>query len=296
MIRQSWKLFKRAFSENKKNYKYLLVILVLEGLIITGLYHLNKQYGFLYQGIQDYNHDLIWKSIITFASIAGVLVFVGGYATFFLNKLAFGIRDGLTQHYTKYIEYFKHIENVEQRIQEDVRNFGRLSVDFWITVLKASVKLPLFLGVIITLTSWYVGVIILIAVVLGTYLTKLLSLKLVKLQAAQETNEANFRKSIGTTDLYQKWLSIKHLFSQINVQLKKLTFLQSGLSQAFVLLPFIILLPLYISKAVTMGAFFQSVNALSKVIDSLTVLIDNRQLIADMVTCLTRMETLECTK
>jgi len=258
------------------------------------LYNLNSQYGLLYQGIQDYNKDLIWRSVDIFAAIAGLLVLITGYATYFSNKLAFGIREGLTDFYTRSIDsYF--VPNLEQRVQEDLKKFGEYSVDFWLTILKAIVKLPLFLSVIITLTSWYIGLTIIFAVVMGTWLTKVISTKLVKLQIVQESNEANFRSAIrGHHNILTRWVRIKAYFLDINKQIKKLTFLQSGLGQIFVLLPFIILLPLYIAKTISMGAFFQSVNALSKVIDSLTVIIDNRQLIVNIQTVIGRMEVLKC--
>ena len=294
MFKQSLGLFKRAFANNKKNYKYLIVTLILEALAITLLYNLNSQYGFLYQGIQEYNKNLIWRSIGIFAGLALALVGVSGYATYYANKLAFGVRGGLTLFYTANLTNYNNIPNIEQRIQEDLKNFGERSVEFWLTVLKAIVKLPLFLSVIITLTSWYVGVIILSAVIIGTYLTKVLANKLIELQSKQETNEANFRVSLANKiDFVMDWFKIRNMFEKINKQIKKLNFLQSGLGQTFVLLPFIILIPLYISKTITMGAFFQSVNALSKVIDSLIVLIDNRQLMANIATCLKRMESLK---
>jgi ABC-type uncharacterized transport system fused permease/ATPase subunit len=294
MVRQSFKLFKIAFSYNKVCWKYLIITLILEGIAIFGLYHLNTQYGSLYQGIQEYNTNLIWKSIGIFSAIAGGLVIVGGFTTYFSNYLAFQIRQGLTSFYTIDLVKLKTIENIEQRIQEDLRNFGRFSVDFWLSILKAVIKLPLFLSVIVSLTSWHVGLIVLGAVVLGTYLTKIVTTKLVTLQVTQESNEANFRKAIAIRiNYFAQWLRIRELFHTINKQIKKLTFLQAGLGQTFVLLPFILLIPLYIAKTITMGAFFQSVNALSKVIDSLTILIDQRQLIADIATTLKRMEQLD---
>ncbi len=270
-----------------------MITLILEAISIALLYNLNSQYGFLYQGIQDYNNHLIWKSIIIFASIALILVFINGYVSYFTNKLAFTIREGLTDYFLEKLPTKITVENIEQRIQEDLRNFGQLSCDFWLSLLKAVVKLPLFLSVIVTLTHWDVGVIILVAVLVGTFLTKLIAKKLIDLQVIQETNEANFRKAVATQEEFTaKWFKIKFLFITINKQLKKLNFLQSGLGQSFVLLPFIVLIPLYLTKQITMGAFFQSVNALSKVIDSLTILIDNRQLLANIQTCLKRMETL----
>lgn len=295
MLKQSLTLFKRAFNECKTAKINLILVLILEALSITGLYFLNKQYGLIYQGIQDYNIPMIWKGVGLFSAIAGLLVVVGGVLTYYTNKLAFDIRTGLTVYYFNQFLKLHSYQNIEQRIQEDLKNFGERSCEFWLAVLRSAVKLPIFMGVIITLTQWWVGVVILIAVVLGTLATKLLAKKVIELQAEQETNEANFRLEIPKNRRFAMMIfdQITTMFNAINKQVKKLSFLQYGLGQTFVLLPFIILLPLYISKAVTMGGFMQSVNALSKVIDSLTVLIDNRMMIVNISTCLKRLEKLD---
>lgn len=294
MFTQSFNLFKTAFKYEKSNKRNLIITVFLEVLAITLLYFLNQKYGTLYEGIQTYNTHLIWRSILEFAGIAGVLVVIGGFITFFTNKLAFSLREGLTAYFHNQLSELRRVENVEQRIQEDLRNFGQKSCELWFAVFRSAIKLPLFLGVIVTLTHWWVGFVILIAVVGGTVATKLLAKKLIDLQATQESNEATFRKNLieGKGHLTQFQLITKY-FHLINTQIKKLSFLQSGLGQTFVLLPMILLLPLYIAQTINMGVLMQSANALGKVIDSLTVLIDNRGLIVNISTCLKRMETLK---
>ncbi len=294
MFKQSLKLFKLALKDSRTLKKNLVIVLAFEAISILGLYFLNKQYGFIYQGIQDYNIPLIWKGIGYFSAIAGGLVVVNGLVTYYTNKLAFDIRSGLTVHFLQKLSKYSHIDNLEQRVQEDLRNFGEKSCEFWFAVLRSAVKLPIFLGVIIMLTKWWVGTIILIAVILGTWLTKWMASSLIGLQAHQESNEAAFRTEIKSRrDFQGGFIRIHSTFLKINKQIKKLSFLQNGLGQMFVLFPFVILMPMYIAKAMTMGSFMQAVNALGKVIDSLTVLIDNRQLIVNISTCLKRMEVLE---
>jgi hypothetical protein len=95
--------------------------------------------------------------------------------------------------------------------------------------------------------------------------------------------------SLFTSDVF-RYLSVRDKFDEVNKAFKYLSFTQSGLSQVFVLLPFILLMPLYISKTITMGAFFQSVNALGKIVDSLSVIIDNRTLLVNIETCLLRIK------
>lgn len=281
------KLLKLAFYSEDSAKRYLIILLLLEVISVLLLFKLNSVYGELYQGIQVYNKATIWHSIAKFSGLAGILVGIGAYAGVYANLLAFSIREGLT----KYVLGFdlRIPEPKGQRIQEDLKKFGELITELGLALLRAGLKLPIFLAVVVSLTHWYTGAILLIATIGGTYLTKLVGNKLVRLQAIQETNEADFRSKPTIT----MFLPVKLKFMQINKKLKLLLLTQSGLDQVFVLLPFMLLMPLYIAKTITMGAFFQSVNALGKVIESLLVLIDNRQVLVNIQSVLLRLEFLQ---
>lgn len=287
MIKQSFKLFKLAYQANKKHVLTNTLLAVgLEILAVVGLFYLNKVRGGLYDGIQNYDTAKIWLSIGYFCAIAVVLVGVNGYLGYFINRLSFAIRTGLTIRELKYVGGHPGIENYNQRVQEDFRKFGDSFCELWNSILKAVFRLPVFIGVIMLLTKWYIGLIVVVAVVLGTVITRLAARRLVTDQSRQEHHEAEFRKQLRIIEyarIQGQFLVINHLF-------KRLSFIQSGLGQVFVLLPFILLMPLYISKAIAMGAFFQSVDALGKIIDSLTVLIDSRQTIVNIETCLYRLK------
>lgn len=292
MLRQTLRLFSRALRHEKSNKSNLIIVTALEIVSVALLFFLNQTYGALYDGISSYNGRAIYTNMALFAGLAGVLVLVGGLTTFYANKLAFSIREGLNTYYMERFNKLHLVENVEQRVQEDLRNFGQYSCDFWFAVFKSVLKIPIFIGVVVTLTKWWVGLAVISAVIVGTIAVKLAANSIVTLQAKQESNEATYRKHLSA-GIFTKFAEIKQMFNAINVRIKKLSYLQSGLGQTFVLLPFVILIPFYLSKQITMGVLMQSANALGRVIESLTILIEQRQLIVNISTCLLRMETLE---
>lgn len=289
MIRQSLALLKRALSNNSRAiYTNMSFAVFLEFSAIALLYILNQVYGSLYSGIEAHDTQVIWSSIGKFTGLAMVLVGVNGYLGYFVNRLAFEIRAGLTRFILN-DETPVYPLHFEQRVQEDFKRFGEAACDFWFAVLKSALHIPVFIGVILTLTKWYVALFIVLAVVVGTLITRIVALSLVVEQSKQESNEAQFRVQLNN----ESFNSIKVQFEVINRLFKRLSFTQSGLSQAFVLLPFMVLMPLYLSKAIAMGAFFQAVNALGKIIDSLSVLIDSRQVIVNIETCLIRLKFMD---
>ena len=229
---------------------------------------------------------MIWQSIGLFTGIAMILVGIDGYLGFFKNKLAFELRTNLVNHFLAQPDKADH----PQQIQEDTRYYSDTAVEFYSTVLMAGIKLPIFAYIVASLTSWWVACILVVVAVAGTYLVRRVDTHQIQLQTIQESDEAAFRQQLMRGFNYNRGFGvITQYFNHINREVKKLAFLQSALMQGFVLLPFILLMPLYVSKALTLGGFMQTVNGLAKVVDSLTILIDNRQLIVKLDTAKIRL-------
>ena len=274
------------------NWKAFLVPVLFQLSIVVLLYFLNQVYGNLYDSIQQYNKYGIWSSIIKFSILAFILVLCGGYGSFFNNKLVLKMRCNLFDTLSKGVNRTDDIQQA-QKLQEDVHRVCDTAVELGSAILKALIKLPLFAYVIASLTQWWVATIIIVLVVVGTIATKMMSKGLVKSQSHRESTEAKFRISLmKDKELTTIPNHVKIAFLEWNKELKSLLFLQNGLGQMFALLPFILLMPLYLTKSITLGAFFQSVNGLAKVVDSLSVLIDNRTLIASLYTSIERLEKL----
>lgn len=286
-MKGSLRLFIKALRENgRRIIGPLLLVIGAEVVSVGLLYGLNTVYGKLYQAIQEYHHNAIYLNIAHFSIIAMVLVFVNGMMGLFANLLSLEIRTGLTRGALGVLPKHRDMPLVGQRIQEDLKKYAETSVQLFTSVFKALLTLPIFLGVIISLTKPWIGLAIVAIVFAGTVWTKVASRKLIQMQAVQESNEAEFRAQL-TEKSYDHVVTQTH---PIINELKKLSFIQNGLGQAFALVPFIILMPLYVAKTITMGAFFQAVNALGKIIDSLSILIDNRQLISQVESSLVRLE------
>lgn len=275
--------------------KFLIIPTALILLQIGMLYYLNTIYGELYNAIQNYQEKAAWNAVAAFSGIAGLLVLVEALKTFEINKLQFTMRTCLLSFLLKNDYKDKTNSNfvLSQRIQEDSAKYTEVLVELSVAFFEALVRIPLFISVIMTLTSVWTGVIILISIVLGTILTKIVGKKLVIVRSEYETAEALFRNEINTEFTLKKYYElVKQTYSKYNEELKKLTFTVGGLNQVFVLLPFVVLMPLYFSKALTLGSFLQSSRALDKIIQSLSVIIDQRQNITKYYTAKKRLEEL----
>jgi putative ATP-binding cassette transporter len=282
----------------KASFTGVKSLVVPTAIIITIavlLYFLNNVYGELYNAIQAYNAKEAWKAVATFSVIAGVLVVLDSYKTYELNKLHMCMRTSLLSFLVEndYTDKANNHNTTHQRLQDDTFKFTEITVELAVAFFEALIKIPLFIGVIVTLTDWNTGAIVLISVIAGTILSKVISTKLVTARSDYESAEALLRESLKSKTLKSTiYDSVLATYDEYNKQLKKLTFVTGGLSQGFVLLPFILLLPLYFAKVLTLGSFFQSVRALDKIIQSLSVVIDNRNKITMYLTSKKRLEEL----
>ena len=282
----------------KASFTGVKSLIVPTSIIVAGvilLYFLNQVYGDLYNAIQEYKPIEAWRAVATFTGIAMVLVILDSYKTYELNRLHMNMRTSLLTFLINndYTDKANNHETTPQRLQDDSFKFTEITVELAVAFFEAAIKIPLFIGVIVTLTDWKTGVIVLISVVAGTILSKVMSTKLVTARSDYESSEALLRESLKTKTLKSTiYDAVLKTYDEYNNQLKKLTFVTGGLNQGFVLLPFILLLPLYFSKVLTLGSFFQSVRALDKIIQSLSVIIDNRNKITMYLTSKKRLEEL----
>jgi putative ATP-binding cassette transporter len=275
--------------------KSIVVPMAIIVTIAVLLYFLNQVYGDLYNAIQAYNAKDAWRAVATFSGLAGLAVILDSYKTYELNKLHMKMRTSLLSFLVEndYTDKANNHETTPQRLQEDTFKFTEITVELAVAFFEAAIKIPLFIGVIVTLTDWKTGVIVLVSVIAGTVLSKVISTRLVTARSDYESAEAKLRESLKTKTLKATiYDSVLATYDEYNKQLKKLTFVTGGLSQGFVLLPFILLLPLYFAKVLTLGSFFQSVRALDKIIQSLSVVIDNRNKITMFLTSKKRLEDL----
>lgn len=282
----------------KASFTGVKSLIIPTGIIVTGavlLYFLNNVYGDLYNAIQVYKPIEAWRAVATFTGLAFLAVVLDSYKTFELNKLTMNMRTSLLTFLIKneYTDPTNNHLTTHQRLQEDTFKFTEITVELAVAFFEAAIKIPLFIGVIVTLTDWKTGAIVLVSVVAGTILSKVISTKLVTARSEYESAEAILRESLKTKTLKATIYDIVlKTYDEYNKQLKKLTFVTGLLGQGFVLLPFILLLPLYFAKVLTLGSFFQSVKALDKIIQSLSVIIDNRNKITMYLTSKKRLEEL----
>ncbi|MGB6014037.1 MAG: SbmA/BacA-like family transporter, partial [Nodosilinea sp.] len=195
------------FGDEKWKARGLLLLIAVFLLGYTGLsVVLNNKRGVLISALSAKDEARFWETVLVFI---GVLVayapLLAGY-DYLQKRLGLEWRRWLTGRFVG--DYFRDrafydiqqfhpdIDNPDQRIAEDVKNFTQQSLALLLVVVSSVLQVIAFSSVLLGISKSLVGFLVLYAVV-GTLVTVLVfGQPLVRLNFEQLKREANFRFSL----------------------------------------------------------------------------------------------------
>jgi putative ATP-binding cassette transporter len=239
--------------------------------------------------------QLLWWYLGTFA----VAVPLGAYYRWTEERLALLWREWMAQHLIK--RYFNNrayyrlrgsasIDNPDQRISEDVRNFTTVSLSFLLITLNSIVTVIAFVGVLWAVSATLVGALLVYAAV-GTGLSILIGRKLIGLNYNQYQKEADFRYGLVRVRDNAESIAFyrgekrerRDLVARLAVAVanmldiigwnRNLAFFTSGYFYIAALLPVVIVTPLFMRGEVEFGVITQSVGVFTQVLACFSVIV-----------------------
>lgn len=197
---------------------------------------------------------------------------------YFFNKAYYGLRGT------------EAVDNPDQRISEDIRVFTTMVVNYGLVFVNCFVTLFAFLGVLWTISGQLVSVLFLYSVV-GTTLAILIGKRLVGLHYEQYRKEANFRYSLIRVRDNAESIAFYHgenrekagilrRFGDVLTNTlwvigwnRNLGFFTNSYNYLALLIPVLIVGPMYMRGAVEFGVVTQSENAFAQVLAALSVIV-----------------------
>ena len=237
----------------------------------------------------------LWRYLGTFA----LAVPIGVFYRYAEQRLGLLWRKQLTQHLMR--RYFFNrayyrlrgsttIDNPDQRISEDVKNFTTGTLSYLLIALNSLVTLIAFIGVLWSISSTLVGVLFGYAF-FGTVISILIGRRLVGLYYLQYQREADFRHGLIRVqdnaesiafyrgekrehrDLGTRLISVlDNTFSIIGWS-RNLAFFTNSYNYAALVLPVVVVAPLFMHHKVEFGVVLQAVGAFAQVLAALSLII-----------------------
>lgn len=308
LLGKAWALSKPYWSsEERWTARALLVAIIGMALFMVFLdVQFNSWNNNFYNALQEKQSTDFWALILWFSFLAAVYIAVAGYNRYLNLLLQLRWRRWLTDRYlqdwlTDRVHYRIELkgygtDNVDQRIQEDLKDFASLTLSLGLDLLSSVVTLVTFAHILWTLSGpltlpifggitipGYMMWVALVYAIIGSTLTHTVGRALSGLNYQQQRYEANFRFDLvrlrenaesiaawrGEEDerrglrrrFHDVWLN----FSTLMQYSKRLTWFITGYRQIAIIFPFMVVSPRYFADSIKFGVIFQTASAFGQV-------------------------------
>lgn len=300
-FRGVWKLSRPfLFGEARRKawglFGELLFLLVLVTAVNVELSFIGRDF---FSALEQRRNVVFSELLVFYLGMFAVATVLGVLYRYTEERLALRWREWMTQRLLK--RYFfarnyyrlrsqREIDNPDQRIAEDVKAFTATTLSLVLIVLNSLITIGAFVGVLYSISSTLV-VVLLGYSVTGSLLTVLVGRRLVRLHYRQYRREADFRyglirvrdnaESIAfyrgeareRTDLGRRFRAVFRNFSQLIVWNRNLAVFTTGYNYAALIVPTLVVAPLYFRHEVEFGVVTQAGGAFAQVLAAMSVVI-----------------------
>jgi putative ATP-binding cassette transporter len=332
-LRRIWALLRPYwFAEDRWPGRGLLALVLglnLGSVLLTVLLaEWNRRF---YDALQGKDYPAFLHLLGWFTGLAASYIVIVVFALYFAQMLQIRWRRWLTDRYTRdwlagrayYLLQLapSHVENPEQRIQDDINIVANLTLDLLTGVLNAVMTLASFLvmlwtlsgalhfhlaGVALAIPGYMVWVAIVYAAA-GTVATHLVGRRLIGINFDLQRADADFRfrmirirENAESVALYggeadeqeQLRVSFGHIWRtwwRLMKAQRRLTFFTAGYGQAATIFPILVAAPRFFSGAISLGGLTQTAFAFGQVQSSLSWFVDAYPRIAQWTASVNRL-------
>ena len=299
--RQFWLISKAFFaSERRRKARGFLIALLLLALATVAVQvRMSYAAADFMTAITKKDSAAFWHTLLIYVGTIVLAIPIGVYYRWVEERLALLWREWMAQHFVK--RYFNNrayfrlrgsesVDNPDQRISEDVRNFTTSSLSFLLIGLNSLMTLIGFIGVL-WLISGKLVVIMVVYAVAGTGISILIGRKLVRLHYHQYEKEADFRYALVRVrdnaesiafyrgekrehlDLFKRLTTAVANMRLIIICNRNLGFFTNSYNYLALVLPVAIVAPMYMRGQVEFGVVTQAAGAFGAVLTALSLII-----------------------
>jgi len=177
------------------------------------------------------------------------------------------------------------IENLGQRRQDDCTMYPDLMLTLGVGSAKAVSYILIFSTSIITMYGYVYLLYFILYCIVGSYLTSKIARPLIELNYQQQRAEATYRNDLSINN-FQDCI---HIMLGLAKKQKHLTYFQQFYGQLGVIVPLLVIAPVYFTTGMTLGSLMRFNSLSSTVMDNLNYGVSSFAMINKLVSCRRRL-------
>jgi putative ATP-binding cassette transporter len=317
---QLWRLSKPFFfGKSWKSGWLLLVTLVFLSVSVAQVGKLaNETNGAFFTSLQKSDSDGYYHAFTLYLLTFLLSIPLAAFYRYTEERLALNWRDFLARTLMK--RYFHNrayyhvrandrIDNPDQRISEDARNFTVTTLSFLLLIINSIIQIQTFGSILWAITPVLVYVMIAYAL-LGTIGTFLIGRRLIGLNYLQYEREANFRYGLvrvrDNAESIAFYRGERRELSDLRARLgavvgnmvvlirwnRNLAFFTTGYNSLSLIIPIVIVAPMFLRAEVEFGKISQAAGAFAVVFAAVSLIINQFERLSAFAAGVTRLGSL----
>ncbi|MDX9963022.1 ABC transporter ATP-binding protein/permease [Desulfobacter postgatei] len=296
----------------------ILGILLLLSFTVSGLNVVLSYVGRFFQtALAQKDQPTFWRFLYVYASVFVIGTPIVVIYSYIRKKLGLFWREWITtsfiDNYLKNRAYYalttsKEIDNPDQRLAEDLKEFTVTSLSFLLIILGAVIDLVAFTGILWSISRLLSGILFAYAIC-GTLITIFIGKRLVGLNYNQLRKEADFRyglihirdnaESIAfykgekgeKAQILKRFKSVLKNFNFLIGWQRNLEFFTTGYNYLVIILPAVIVAPMYFAGKVEFGEISQASFAFGQVLGAFSIIVQYFDSISAFAAGINRVST-----
>jgi vitamin B12/bleomycin/antimicrobial peptide transport system ATP-binding/permease protein len=294
-------IFRRRLIDRREAWMFLGLMLLLT-LSVSGLNVVISYVGrFFMTALQEKDQPNFWRFLYVYAGVFVVGTPIVVIYRYVREKLGLQWRAWLTNSFLE--RYFRNrsyydinaddtIDNPDQRISQDIRDFTKGSLTYLLMILGNVIDLVAFTGILISI-SLPLTVTVLIYATVGTAVTILFGRRLIGLNFKQLQREADFRYGLvhirdnaeaiafyggeqqEAQQVGQRFSEALRNFNFLIGWERNLGFFTTSYGYFVVVVPSVVVAPMFFAGQIDFGAISQAGFAFSQILGALSIIVDN---------------------
>jgi putative ATP-binding cassette transporter len=296
----------------------VLGVLLLLSFTVSGLNVVLSYVGRFFQtALAQKDQATFWRFLYVYASVFIIGTPIVVIYSYIRKKLGLFWREWITasfiENYLKNRAYYdlttsREIDNPDQRLAEDLKEFTVTSLNFLLIILGAIIDLVAFTGILWSISRLLSGILFIYAFC-GTLITIFIGKRLVGLNYNQLRKEADFRYGLihirdnaesiafyqgeeGEKDqILKRFKAVLKNFNFLIGWQRNLDFFTTGYNYLVIILPAMIVAPMYFAGKVEFGEISQASFAFGQVLGAFSIIVQYFDSISAFAAGINRVST-----